>query len=119
MAVRVPLFPSEPAGRYTVTLGAERFQLRFTWRDRPNFGRGGWYMDVFTQSGSPLVRGRRLSPDYAPLIDLLVDGAPAGYFLVRGPEPYTRDQLGTDVTVTYYAEADIPSPPASTLRVEV
>lgn len=119
MAQVLPVFPDQPEGRFTFTFGDSRYVVELTWRDRVNAGRGAWYLSLFTQAGAALIEGRRLSPRYAPTIDLVVDGAPAGYLYVTGPEPYNREQLGTDVQLRYYVEADIPTPPASTLRVEV
>lgn len=115
MATILPVFPGQPQHSYTLTVGTERFRLRFTWRERT----AAWYLDVYTQTGTPLAMGRRLSPLYAPLLDLSLVGGPSGHLLVTGPEPYTREQLGTDLLVLHVPADEVASPPASTLRVEV
>lgn len=104
MAQQLTLYPQLPASRQTVTLGGERFQLRFVWKERMSC----WYMDVRTQTGGPLALGLRVSPLWSPLLGLKPEGGPTGHFYVRGHDGYAREDLGDTLLIRYYEESEIP-----------
>lgn len=106
MAVEVlQAFPGVPSFRYRVTLDGVRFDVRFTWFER----RRGWFLDVWTADGTPIVSGRRLSPGSSPLIGLGLDDDPAGLLYVSGPDPYNQADLGASLRVVYVSSADLVS----------
>ena len=90
-----------PSGGYrrrqSVALGGIEVQLATRWADGP----GAWYVDVLTSAGVPIVSGMRISPGgyvwqegQSPLL-------PAGSLAAIGPDPYRREQMGTDVQLIY------------------
>lgn len=118
MAVVLPTFPAIPSTRYTVTLGGARFTVRLTWRDRPD--EGGWYLDLWTAAGAAIALGRRLCPGMSPLPLEAHAEAPDGVLLVRGPDPYRRADLGSDLVLVFVPTDELPSAPAEeTLLVVV
>jgi len=116
MGAELHTFPSIPSFRQTVALGERTFVVRLTWRARLE----GWYLDLSKPDGSPIAVGRRVSPQWGPLIGLLPGDAPDGVLYVRGPSGgYTRDMLGAEVVLAYYAADEIPSAPAVDVGVTV
>lgn len=110
----ITTFPAIPDSTQTVTLGGERFRLRIFWRERL----AGWYLDIFDASGEPLATCIRVSPG-CDLLNGLLRGVPAGHLVVTGPDPYTRDMLGSEVLIIFFKADEAPDAPASTLRVDV
>jgi len=52
-------FPLSPmAQKMTITLGEIEYQMRFAWADSPE---GGWFIDIATSTGAPLVAGLPLT----------------------------------------------------------
>lgn len=116
MGAELQTFPSLPCFRQTVQLGDEAFVVRLTWRARL----AGWYLDLITPDGVDIVRGRRLSARWGPLLGLLPEGAPSGLLYVRGPlGGYTRDMLGVEVVIAYYGADEIPPATAPDTSVTV
>lgn len=105
MSAILPAYPALPAHTYTVTLGGVAYTLRFVFRARLS----AWYLDVFSADGTALARSRRLSPGWSPLFALPIVGGPAGYLWVRGPDEYTRLDLGGAVKLVFYDAADVPA----------
>lgn len=88
----------------TVTLGGVDFRVGLTWRERT----GSWYLDLYDAEENPLALGRRLSPGWSPLQGLSVEDGPDGMFMVRGPEPYLREDLGVSLLVVFYPTSELP-----------
>lgn len=97
-------FPSLPSFTQTVILGDQEYVIRFTWRARTS----SWYFDLWTVDSVPVIAGRRMSPDWSPLIGLALDNQPTGFLFVRGPGLYVRDDLGTDLLLIRYADDELP-----------
>lgn len=104
MMLRLPVFPLLPVFGYVVALGGVRYRVRFTWRERV----AGWYLDLLTQDGEPVVTGRRIEPQFDTLAGLLPRGRPDGVLYVRGTALASRMQLGTDVQVYFVPTAALP-----------
>lgn len=100
----IPTFASLPQFIETITLGGERFRLRFTWRERT----AAWYLDVETQDGTKLASGRRLVAKGAPLGGLLIEGGPQGLFLVDAVNITAREQLGVDAFLLFLPTDEYP-----------
>lgn len=116
MAVsQIAAFPDEPQHFMTIAWGDRQVRLSFTWRNRT----GSWYLDVFelddTEVGAAIVRGRRVSPRWAPLAGLRSVGLPQSPVLVIdggvGSDPFPRSELGLSVRALLVDVADFPSPP--------
>jgi len=101
-------FPSLPSHVQTVTLGEMQYTVRFRWNERT----ASWYFDLRTIDDTPVILGRRLSPDWMPLLGLTLDNEPSGHMFVRGPDGYGRDDLGGDLLLIRYDLDDIPDAPA-------
>jgi hypothetical protein len=65
-------------------------------------------MDLSLLNGTEIVRGRRLSPGWGPMVNLLPENAPPGEFIVGGPDPYNQDTLKDVLTLRYYSDSEIP-----------
>lgn len=106
MPVELKLFPGRPDDTQTVTLGSSVFRLRFFYRRRLR----AWYMDLYDQSGTALLRYRRLSPGWAPMAGIIASGMPAGQlYVTRIPEPYERADLGDGMLVRFYGADELPA----------
>lgn len=93
MAERFQFFPENPSNTSIQTWGDRQVRLRMTYRERMS----AWYMDLFDADGVALAVGRRVSPSYAPLLGLGLEGfnLPRGRFLIFvGPvDPYAKEAL--------------------------
>jgi len=98
-------FAAQPSTRFIVTLEAVRYQARLTWRKRT----AAWYLDLWTQDGTAVALGRRLSPGFGPLLGTLQASTPAGILYVRGPDQHTQEMLGAELTLHYYTADEIPT----------
>ena len=120
MADQVAVFPEHPQHIQTLTWGDTQVRVRFTWRQRT----AAWYMDVFEPAdgtvpgaifGDPIVTGRRISPRWAPMIGLSVEGLPLiGEVLAVvdapvGGDPYLRSDFGDLVRLLLVPESEIPA----------
>ena len=108
MSAILPAYPALPAHTYTVTLGGVAFTLRYVFRARLS----AWYIDVFAADGTALARARRLSPGWSPLFALPIVDGPAGYLWVRGPDEYTRLDLGDSIKLVFYDASVVSGTPA-------
>lgn len=99
-AQRLRLRWTLPSQSQTVTLDGVVYQVRVTYRRRLS----AWYLDLLTQSGDPLIMGRRLTPGWSPLSGrrAVVGGPDAVLYVSDIADPYRRDQLGRELTVTLY-----------------
>jgi hypothetical protein len=90
-----------PQGGYTrrqsETLGGIEVQLARRWRAGP----GAWYLDVETASGERILSGVRITPDGYIWTEEQDPRLPPGSLAAIGPDPYTREQMGTDVQLIY------------------
>ena len=93
----IQTFPELPAHTQTVELDGQEYRLRLIWRER----QASWYMSLFTVTGTPIVLGRRLSPESTPTYNLSIPDAPPGLFVVRGDSKYDRMDLGDDLALVY------------------
>lgn len=103
MSLTLSTFPTLPASRQTVTLEGTQFRVRLTWRHRCR----AWYLDLWTLAGTALALGRRLSPDWSPLLGFVLEGGPDGYLFVRGFDGYERLDLGKGVRLLYFTRAEV------------
>ena len=105
MAIIVlPTFPDLPQSLQTLTLELVQYRVRFTWRERLQ----AWYLDLLELDETPIVLGQRVSPGWGPLYRLLPMASPPGLFFVSGPEPYSREMLGSEVVVLFASSDEIP-----------
>lgn len=103
MGVELSTFPSLPSSIQTMTLDGAQFRLRLTWRHRNQ----GWYLDLWTLAGTPLLLGRRLSAGWSPNLALVLEDGPDGFLYVRGLDGYAREDLGTSLRLMYYPASEI------------
>ena len=96
-----------PSQIQSVSLGGVRFRVRLTYRKRL----GSWYLDLFTQSGVPVLTGRRVTPGWSVNLTHHPDNEPAGILVVSNvADPYRRDALGRGLTLTFYPVARLKTP---------
>jgi len=111
----LPAFVVQPSTIYTITLDNARRRVRLTWRERQQ----AWYMDIYTQAGVAIAKGRRLSGRFDPLAGTRQPSRPPGAFLVFG-DLRERDELGTeDGLLLYYDESEIPAEEVEDLGIRV
>jgi len=111
----LPAFVAQPSTIYSITLDNARHRARLTWRERQQ----AWYLDLYTQAGVAIARGRRLSGRFDPMAGVLQANQPPGAFLVFG-DLRQRDELGTeDGLLLYYDESEIPPEEANDLGIRV
>lgn len=103
MPLQISTFHALPASIQTVTLDGVQYRLRLTWRHRCR----AWFMDLLALDESPLVLGRRLSAGWAPNVGMVLTGGPPGLFFVRGGDGYERADLGTNLSLMYYSQAEL------------
>lgn len=103
MPLQLSTFPALPATTQTVTLDGAQYRVRLTWRHRCR----AWYMDLLALDETPLVLGRRLSPGWSPNMGMVLDAGPPGLFFVRGSDDYARADLGTNLVLMYYSQAEL------------
>lgn len=108
MSAILPAYPNLPAHTYSVQLGAASFTLRYVFRPRLS----AWYIDVFAADGTTLARSRRLSPGWSPLYALPIADGPDGYLWVRGPDEYSRLDLGDSIKLVFYDSSAVSGTPA-------
>ncbi|MFU8802627.1 MAG: phage baseplate plug protein [Bradymonadaceae bacterium] len=96
-------FPNLPNHTMTVRLGGITFRYRRTYRPRLR----AWYVDIFNQDGNPVLIGRRINPEWSLQGSLPVEEIP-GIIFVRGPEGYTREELGRDLVEIFIPTDELP-----------
>lgn len=85
--------------------------VRLTWRERL----GAWFLSLYdVATEEPVLLNRRVTPQMILTVDVLRPGEPPGEILVRGPEHYKREALGTAVVISYLSEDDLRSSPDNT-----
>lgn len=97
----LPAFPNIPQHVMTLTLGGRTYRYRRTYRARM----GAWYIDIEDKDGEPIVSGRRLCGEWAPLTGLAVDFD--GILYVRGPDPHRREDLGSDLREIFISPEEL------------
>lgn len=109
MAVRRIRIPDVSASRQTVELDGRLYQLAFRYNPRLD----GWFMDIETDTGEPLVQTVRLTLDYPVLFGKGTDERlPPGELIAlcptgRSREDPDRGAFRTDQCIQlYYIEAD-------------
>jgi hypothetical protein len=100
---RLRAFPSLPDHTMTVRLGGVAFRYRRRYMPRLR----AWYVDIFDQAGNAVIIGRRMNAGWALFGSLPVEGVP-GVILVRGPEDYTREELGRDLREVFARFDELP-----------
>jgi len=93
--------------RQKVTLDGTDYRIVLTWRQRQR----SWYFDLYDADGDPIALGRRLSPGWSPVRGSTDERLPPGAFVVGGPEKYSRRDLGEDLLIRYFTEAEIAALP--------
>lgn len=107
----IPSAPSEAEWVTTVELDEKDYRVRYRWRERINGG--SWYVDLEAADGTPLVQGRRLTPNEDLLASLVGEDLPPGRFIVLGRDPYRRHDLGGDLQLLYIPTSEVPSATSS------
>lgn len=125
MADQLAAFVDQPQHLQTITwgdaaAGGVQVRVRLTWRERV----AAWYLDLFEPAGvaeagtasavgPPIVLGRRVSPRFAPLLGLVLEGLPSpreAFAFVDAPirsDPYLRSDLGEVVRLLLLDDAEI------------
>ena len=118
MGVQFQVFADLTAGTTTQTWDDRQIQIRTTFRERT----GAWYMDLFELDGTPIVFGRRVSPGFAPLLGLGLEGVqlPRGPALVilGADDPYLRAALGDTLTLLLLSAEEVDELSTTTLDFE-
>ena len=105
MPRQLPTFPEQPALIYTITLDGVRYRIRWTWRKRQS----AWYVDLYTQDGTAVAKGRRVSGRFSPLSGIRMANQPPGQLLILG-DVRERHDLGTeDGRPLYFSESELPA----------
>ncbi|MFB6373826.1 MAG: hypothetical protein ABEN55_12130 [Bradymonadaceae bacterium] len=111
----IPTDPEVPAFTQDVELDGVEYRMRFEYKQR----NGGWYLDLYTATGDPIVLGRRLTPEWSPMFNLFLDDGPPGILLIRGDDDYDRGDLGSDLVVVYVPESELPDLEEDTREVRL
>ena len=104
MAQRIPIgrlgtgADAAPVREQITTIAGIQRRIRFTWKQRP--GGGAAYVNIENLDGTVIARNRRLTPEMYVVHDL-GGGAYTGRLFVTGPDPYTAEQVGTEVQLWY------------------
>ena len=73
---------------------------------------GSWYVDILQQDGTPVLMGRRITPGWSVNVGHHPDGEPGGFLIASNiGDPYRRDALGSELTLTYYPIGLLKTPP--------
>jgi hypothetical protein len=105
MPVRLPIEPSDPPDPHfdvSCALAGVQYRLEFRWNSRA----ASWYMDVYTETGTPIRTGIRVALGI-PLGRRSVDAAfPAGVFIAHDTSGKEREagfgDLGARVEIYFY-----------------
>lgn len=88
-------FPLSPnAQQMTVPIGDRELTFRFAWSDSPD---GGWFVDISTLDGAPLVRGLPLTAGENVLQQFGYLGIGGAIYVQTDADPFvepTYDNLG-------------------------
>lgn len=107
MAERFTFFPEQPQDTSAQPWGDIQVLIRTTYRERT----GAWYIDILTIEEVPLVIGRRVSPQYAPLLGLGLEGAGLPrdrYLVIDGSEdPYQKAALSDTLVALLLTQEEI------------
>ena len=107
MAERFTFYPQQPQDTSTQPWGATQVLIRTTYRERP----GAWYMDILTIEEVPLAIGRRISPQFAPLLGLGLEGEGLPrdrYLVIDGPiDPYLKEDLSDTLIALLLTQAEV------------
>ena len=107
MSVNFQVFADLSQGTTTQTWADRQIQIRTTFRERT----GAWYMDLFELDGTAIVFGRRVSPNFVPLLGLGLEGEqlPRGQtLLVVGPDdPYVKASLSDTLELLLLSAEEI------------
>lgn len=104
MPVRMPTpVGARDAAPFRYTLDGVSVVVRLRWLSEL----GSWYADFETASGVVIATGCRVTPGVSILLDTTAPGWPGGQVRVAGPDPYRKEQLGTDVVLAYFTRADL------------
>ena len=114
MGAQLSAYPTLPCFTQTVTLGAAKYRVRLTWKERC----AGWYIDLMKVDGTLIFAGLRVAAGWGPFLGLSSADAPTGRFLVSGPKEYQRADLGDALQIRYF-DADEIEAVASSLGVSV
>ncbi|MFB6371631.1 MAG: hypothetical protein ABEN55_00615 [Bradymonadaceae bacterium] len=114
MSFEIATFPEIPSHTQVVDLDGVEYRLNLLWRQRTS----SWYLSLYDVRDNPIAVGRRLSPLFTPLWNIL-DGPP-GILLVRGPADYDRFDLGDTLKLVYVTESELqpPEPSDETIRLK-
>lgn len=118
MPVSIATFPSLPAFLQTVTISNVKIGIYLYYNSRMK----SWYMDLSNSDGSTILSGQRLSPSTFATGGLALPGLPIGMFTVQGIDNYSKDALGTQLTLWWWTkdelDAIVPKPTDYGLIVE-
>ena len=107
MPVELPIEPSNPNQKFSITLAGEEFVLDLHWNARD----AAWFMHVYASDGTLIAGGLKL------VIGCLIGSRvtspkfPKGYFVVADLSGQrldaTLDDLGARVGVAFYTYVDV------------
>jgi hypothetical protein len=107
MADQFTFFPQQPQDTSTQAWGTQQVLIRTTFRERT----GSWYMDILTIDEKPLAIGRRISPQFAPLLGLGLEGEGLPrdrYLVIDGPiDPYLKADLSDTLVAILLTQAEV------------
>lgn len=107
MADRFTFFPQQPQDTSTQAWGSQQVLIRTTYRERTS----SWYMDLLTIDEEPLAIGRRISPQFAPLLGLGLEGEGLPrdrYLVIDGPiDPYLKEDLSDTLVAILLTQAEV------------
>ena len=102
----IPVYPPATNNGYDffteqITLSGAQYVLSFVWKSRMR----AWYVDIADVNGTPLVQGTRVTPGWAPWVQLQIPAMPPGIYIPVGPDPYAENDLGQSVLCAYSTDA--------------
>lgn len=112
MANKIATFQEQPAFSLQTVVGLVEMRLRITYRQRV----AAWYVDAFDLDSNLIVAGRRLSPNFSPFLGLALEtidppSLPEDVlWIVRGPSPYAREDLGDTLNLITLGLDELPPP---------
>jgi len=115
MPKRIQGFPEVSSHTQAVVLSVTKYRVRFTYRDRT----ASWYMDLRKLDGTAIALGRRLTPDWGPIIGFTIADEPEGILIVSGTDGYAKADLGDTLNVLFVPDSEIPAETSSELALVV
>lgn len=104
--IELPLTSEHAAAVLTLLLGGSLFRVGIRWNERS----AGWFLDLSTADGAPLLLGLRIVPDWDLTGRFTDPRLPAGRMVAVDTSgqglPPGRDDLGGRVVVVFVPEGE-------------